>query len=70
MSSDHLNSTPLDEQTAARLRQAVRSQPVPPELAVKIRQRPFGRRVIDWVTFIWMTMTARVICIGPCSTGY
>ncbi|QOY85527.1 hypothetical protein [Paludibaculum fermentans] len=39
MSSGPMDSTPRDQQLAERLRQAVRSQEAPPELAVKIRQR-------------------------------
>ncbi|WP_321473314.1 hypothetical protein [uncultured Paludibaculum sp.] len=69
MSSEHLNSTPLDEQMAARLRQAVRSEPVPPELAVKIRQRLDEERARGfgsfWRMYAWVpTAAALIVCVA------
>lgn len=68
MSSEHLNSNPADNETAERLRQAVRAEPVPPELAVRIRQRldeesarsglPF------WRTWAWAPAAALVVLVG------
>lgn len=69
MSSEPMDSTPMDEQLAVRLRQAVRSQPVPPELTVKIRQRldaeqERGRQGI-WRAAVWLPVAAALIlCIS------
>jgi hypothetical protein len=69
MSSEPMDSTPRDEQLAVRLRRAVRSQPVPPELTVKLRQRldaeqERGRQGI-WRAAAWLPVAAALIlCIS------
>ncbi|MBN9656695.1 MAG: hypothetical protein J0H49_00875 [Acidobacteria bacterium] len=69
MSSEPMDSIPRDEQLAARLRQAVRSQQVPPELQVKIRQRLDAEQQRQeqgvWRAAVWVPAAAALIlCIS------
>ncbi|MGC4050086.1 MAG: hypothetical protein QM757_11935 [Paludibaculum sp.] len=69
MSSEPMDSMPRDEELAGRLRQAVRSQQVPPELAVKIRQRLEAEqqrgRYDVWRAAVWLpAATALILCIS------
>lgn len=74
MSSEPMDSTPRDEQLAVRLRQAVRSQQVPPELAVKIRQRldvEQQRGSHDlWRVTVWLPVAAALILCISASLAY
>ena len=65
MSSGPMDSTPRDQQLAERLRQAVRSQEAPPELAVKIRQRLDEERRVgrsgSGLAMLWMPAAAALV---------
>lgn len=68
MSSENWNPAPMDEELNRRLRQAVRGEPVPPELAVRIRQRLDEERARGgwalWRTWAWAPAAALVVLVS------